>query len=121
MARPPGLHEVIRIDDPRARIVQARGELDSESGGALRDALAAAMADGRVAVVLDLAEVVFMDSTALSVVLSALRGAWGRGQALLVAGPLQPPIATLLSITGVDRFVTVHPGRDAALEALSSE
>lgn len=121
MTRPPGLSEVVRIDDPRGRIVQARGELDAKSGGDLREALGAAMADGRVPVVLDLAEVVFMDSTALSVVLSALREAWGRGQALLVSGPLQRQIASLLSITGVDRFVTVHAGRDAALEALSSE
>jgi anti-sigma B factor antagonist len=120
MARSPGLHEVVRIEDPRARIIQARGELDTESGRELRETLAAAMADGGVPVVLDLAEVVFMDSTALSVVLSALRDAWGRGQALLVAGPLQPPIASLLAITGVDRFVTVHASRDAALEALIS-
>jgi anti-sigma B factor antagonist len=119
MARSTGLHEIFRIDDPRARVIQARGELDAESGAELRKALTAAMAEGRVNIVLDLTEVVFMDSTALSVVLSALRGAWGRGQALLVAGPLQPPIATLLSITGVDRFVTVHAGRDAALEALN--
>jgi hypothetical protein len=65
MARSTGLHEIVRIDDPRARVIQARGELDAESGAELRKALTAAMAEGRVNIVLDLTEVVFMDSTAV--------------------------------------------------------
>jgi anti-sigma B factor antagonist len=117
--RPGALYEVERIDDPRGRVVRPRGELGAEATDDLRAAVTAALGDGQVPVVLDLTEVTFMDSTALSIVLGALREAWARGQGLLVAGPLQPTIVSLLGITGVDRFLTVHESREAALAALS--
>lgn len=117
--QPPDLYDVDRLDDPRGRVVRPRGELGAEASDELRATLHAALAAERVPLVLDLSEVTFMDSTALSIVLAGLREAWGRGQALLVAGPLQPTIASLLSITGVDRFVTVHPSREEALGALA--
>ena len=100
--------------------MQPVGELGVESSEALRDAIQTPLAEGAAPVVLDLSQVVFMDSTALSIVLAALREAWGRGQALLVSGPLQPPIASLFAITGLDRFVTVHAGRDEAFAAVSA-
>ena len=52
--------------------------------------------------------------------LLCLREAWGRGQPLLVSGPLEQPIASLFAITGLDRFVTVHASRDAAFDAVSA-
>jgi anti-sigma B factor antagonist len=103
-----------------AHVVHPTGELGAEATDSLRAEVQEALGDGRSPVVLDLSAVTFMDSTALSIVLGALREAWARGQALLVAGPLQPPISSLLSITGVERFLTVHESREAALEALSA-
>ena len=115
------MHRFVRIDDSRARIVEVRGELGAEASDGMREEFEAALAEGHVPVLLDLSAVTFMDSTALSIVLATLREAWAHGQALLVCGPLQPPIASLFSITGVDRFVTVHAGRDEALDALDRE
>jgi anti-sigma B factor antagonist len=106
------------VQDDRGCIVQPVGELGVETSDTLRGAIESGLADGVAAVVLDLSQVVFMDSTALSIVLAELREAWARGQALLVAGPLQPPIASLFAITGIDRFLTVHQSRDAAFAAL---
>ena len=121
VSRPSALHEFVHLDDPRARIVEVRGELGAEAADDMRGEFKAALAEGQVPVLLDLTGVRFMDSTALSIVLATLREAWAHGQALLVTGPLQPPIASLFSITGVDRFVTVHEGREAALEALNRD
>jgi anti-sigma B factor antagonist len=109
-----------RIDDPRGRVVQPQGELGAEASDGLRETMHAALGEGRVPVVLDLSGVSFMDSTALSIVLGCLREAWARGQALLVSGPLQPPIASLFAITGVERFLTVHDSREGALGALGA-
>src|SRR3954449_786248 len=119
MSRPPA-YRFTETDDPRGRVVQPAGELGVEASDALRGAIEAALSDGGGPVVLDLSEVVFMDSTALSIVLASLREAWGRGQPLLVSGPLEQPIASLFAITGLDRFVTVHASRDAAFDAVSA-
>ncbi len=105
-------------EDDRARILFVRGDIGIEVADAFRQSVGEAVGDGHVAVVLDLSDVTFMDSTGLSVVLTALREAWARGQAFLVAGPLSQTVASLFSITMVDRFLTVHPSRDAALVAL---
>jgi len=103
------------------RIVEAHEELGADTGDELREQLRAALGDGPEPVLLDLSDVTFMDSTGLSVVLASLKDSWAKGQALLVSGPLQPPVASLFSITGVDRFVTVHESREAALEALGRD
>ena len=58
------------------------------------------------------------DSTGLSVILNALKDAWARGQALLVAGPLRQATHSLFAISGVASYVTVHPSWSAAIEAL---
>ena len=120
MSRPHAAYRFTEVEDARGHIVQPAGELGVEASDALRAAIDSALSDGAGPVVLDLSEVVFMDSTALSIVLASLREAWGRGQALLVSGPLQPPIASLFAITGLDRFVTVHAGREAAFAAASA-
>src|SRR3954469_25178070 len=120
MSRHHAAYRFADVDDPRGRVVQPVGELGVEASDALRAAIDDALAGGKVPAVLDLSEVLFMDSTALSVVLGALREAWARGQALLVSGPLQPPVGSLFSITGLDRFVTVHSSCDAALDAASA-
>ena len=106
------------VDDGVVRVLFARGDIGIEVAEAFRQSIQEATGSGRAAVVLDLSEVTFMDSTGLSVILAALRQAWAQGQAFLVAGPLKPSIASLLSITMVDRLLTVHPNRDEALRVL---
>jgi anti-sigma B factor antagonist len=120
VSRPHPAYRFAEVEDPRGHVVQPVGELGVEASDALRGAIQMALSDGAGPVVLDLSEVVFMDSTALSIVLAALREAWARGQALLVSGPLEPPIASLFAITGLDRFVTVHATRESAFGAVST-
>ena len=109
--------DLTQFDFEGARVVRAAGEFSLDTAGDLREMVQAALATGGP-VVLDLSGVQFMDSTGLSVVLNALKDAWGRGHALLIAGPLQPPLESLLSITGVDRYLTIHPSWNAAVDAL---
>ena len=101
-----------------AYLVIARGEIDLASaellGGALQEALNAA----QPAVVVDLMQVEFMDSSGLHLLLNALRRLTRQGRGLAVAccdGPVQRVFdATRLAAT----FAT-RPSREAALDALS--
>ena len=102
-----------------ARVVRATGEFGIENTARLGGMLDRVLDKGDP-VVLDLAAMKFMDSTALSGVLAALKRAWGTGQTLLLSGPLQPTVATLFSVTGVTRFVTVHENLPAAIAAISA-
>ena len=79
-------------DDDATVHVRLIGELDLVSEPVLTSALT--KADGR-AVVIELAELAFMDSTGLRALLSAAREIPG----LKLRGPLQPPVQRLLELT----------------------
>lgn len=100
-------------------IVAPRGRLDSATSagvGARLDQLAATPA-GRL--VLDLAEVDFVSSAGLRVILSAAKRARvARGH--LVVCAVQPPVREVLDISGFTALLTIHPARDGALQALSA-
>ena len=110
-------HGFAEFDHDGAHVIRAEGEFGIESADEFRSIVEVAVNRGGP-VVLDLSGVEFMDSTGLSVILNALKDAWARGQALLVAGPLQQVIHSLFAISGVASYVTVHPSWSAAIEAL---
>jgi anti-sigma B factor antagonist len=118
MAEAGAMHEFAQFEFDGAYVVRLTGEFGVESADEFRAQVDAALNVGG-AVVLDLSGVEFMDSTALSVLLNALKDSWARGQALLVAGPLRQQIVSLFSITGVSRYLTVHDSWNAAVEALN--
>ncbi|MBV9309597.1 MAG: STAS domain-containing protein [Solirubrobacterales bacterium] len=100
-----------------ASILMLIGELDLASSTALEQELDRAMEPGRNAVILDLRELEFMDSTGLSVLVKAHQRAEEAGTEFgLVKGPAQ--VQRLLSLTGVaDRLRFA----DAPEELLGSE
>jgi len=107
----PGELEIeVRRESGRT-IVALVGELDLSSAGALRDTLADdSLRDGG-AVVVDLDELEFIDSTGLSTILSAREDFTGRGQEFaLTRGSAQ--VQRLLRITGVGDHVDVVDSLD---------
>jgi anti-sigma B factor antagonist len=84
----------------RAR-VEVRGELDVATGPALSDAVSALTGDGLAGIVIDLDGVTFVDSRGLSALLESFREATDRDMTLRVVN-LQPAVAKLFRITGVD-------------------
>ena len=97
----------------KACVVSLGGELDLYNADQVRAALAGACADSPERVVVDLAEVEFLDSTALGVLIEA-RTKLGDRRAFLLASPgLETRRA--LEISGLDRHFTVH---DTVPEAL---
>jgi anti-sigma B factor antagonist len=110
-------------DDPVAGIergegsvvVALTGELDLYNAHVVRDALLACCDEEPERLVVDLAEVTFMDSTALGVLVEA-RSRMPNRRAFLLASPgLETKRA--LEVSGLDKHFSVHASRDEALAA----
>ena len=73
-----------------ARVVRASGEVDVVTAPLLRDRLNGAVNEGSGDVVVDLAEVTFMDSTGVAVLIGARNGLRGTDRKLLLRNPTAP-------------------------------
>jgi anti-sigma B factor antagonist len=98
-----------------ACVVSLGGELDLYNAEQVRTALVDACGDSHERVIVDLAEVDFMDSTALGILIEA-RTKLENGRAFLLASPgLETKRA--LQISGLDRHFNVHNTVSEALVA----
>ena len=96
-------------------VVSLAGELDLYNANEVREALLAVAGEGPKRLVVDLADVRFIDSTALGVLIEA-RTRLENKQAFLLASPgLETRRA--LEISGLDRHFTVYGTVDEALAA----
>jgi anti-sigma B factor antagonist len=100
------------------RVVTLRGELDAHDAPQLRAAFAEVMenASAGVLVVLDLAQVTFLDSTALGCVVGLRRRVGEAEGELRIVLPAAPTVR-IFEITGLDAVLDTYPTRAAALEA----
>jgi len=86
-------------------VLTVDGELDLSTSPELRDALTTLNAENaRIAI--DLRAVTFMDSTALGVIVAAMKHARERGGELALVGPTGSP-RKVLSITALDQIVPI--------------
>lgn len=100
-------------------IVAVAGEVDIFTAPELKKAIATAIDGGAHQIVVDLTETRFLDSTALGVLIGAvkrLRPLEGR----LVIVNTEPSTAKTFEITGLDQIFTIVPSRDAAIETISA-
>jgi anti-sigma B factor antagonist len=98
-----------------ARVVTLAGELDLYNADAVRKALISAVGEEPERIVVDLAEVEFIDSTALGVLIEA-RTKLENGRAFLLASP-GVETKRALEISGLDRHFAVHGTVSEALVA----
>ena len=121
MIAPSGLTVRDIAGDGRHRLILS-GELDIASAAILEDTVTSLCANGASAIVLDLSELTFMDSTGLRAVLAADRLCERKGQSLSVAGA-SGPVRRLFELTGVSgalRFESDPPGSARASGAAGS-
>jgi anti-anti-sigma factor len=98
-----------RLSVDGTMMVELSGELDLASVPALRDRLLVDVLTMRPTdIVVDLEPVSFMDSTALSALISMRRTAEGIGASLRVVNP-SPFAARLLNITGLAEALGCQP------------
>ena len=106
-----GFH--VEISEVDATVfLRLQGELDVATADQLRNALATAMVSDATKVVLDLADLTFMDSTGLAAVLTASRWAESEGRCLRLRNPTRC-VRKLLRLSGFDQFLVLEPALDA--------
>jgi anti-sigma B factor antagonist len=104
--------------DATRHVIGVRGEIDLFTAPELKQKLTDAIEKGRNQIVVDLTETSFLDSTALGVLIGAvkrLRSNQGR----LVLVNVDTNIAKTFEITGLDQIFTILPTRDEAVAALA--
>src|SRR4051812_11476832 len=100
--------------DTAAAVVVARGEIHLATAPEFSERLNTAIAEGRTRVVVDLTEVVFIDSTGLSVLLNALRRITRAGGTLVLACA-NPTVLRLFAVTKMDTTFPIVATREEAL------
>jgi anti-sigma B factor antagonist len=109
-------HPVAGIDrSDGAIVVRLVGELDLYNAPDVRESLLQLCAEQPGRLVVDLAQVDFIDSTALGVLIEA-RSRLKNRQSFLLAAPGRETHRAL-TISGLDRHLAVHESVDAALAA----
>jgi anti-sigma B factor antagonist len=110
-------HPVLGVEEVgTAYVVRLGGELDLYNAAQVRAALVDACAQAPERIVVDLGEVEFLDSTALSVLIETRARMNNRGGLMLAAPGLETRRA--LQISGLDKLFAVH---DTVAEALGEK
>ncbi|HEY4453582.1 MAG TPA: STAS domain-containing protein [Pseudonocardiaceae bacterium] len=97
-----------RHDRYRVSVVRLLGEFDEQSGANLAERVAQALAERPRAMVLDLTEVDFIGSAALSALVVARRGADEAGIAMALVATRRVTLLPL-ELTGLARVFSVFP------------
>ncbi|MEU3520920.1 STAS domain-containing protein [Streptomyces sp. NPDC006654] len=113
-AEQPGRLSVVSTATDGIRVLTLAGEIDHDTGQALRQALDASSAP-RPRIVVDLSRVTFMDSTGINIFVATHRTLTEAGGWIRLAAPGEAVIRTL-QIVGVDTLIDCH---DTLHQALS--
>lgn len=107
----------IDVTEPRtgAAVLTLGGRLNMVSAPQLKAAINEAVEGGRTHVVVDLAEVGFMDSSGLGVLIAGLKKARQDGGDLRITGVTQQ-VATVLQLTNLDRVLHAYGDAEEALD-----
>jgi anti-sigma B factor antagonist len=101
-----------------------RGELDMNTAPELEARLEEALAGGSAAVMLDLSECEFIDSTGIALIVRTWQrlegGAKVESSGRFVLCCINHQVRRLLKITGVEGSISMHEQRAAALAALQA-
>lgn len=107
------------LDDER-HVVAVRGEIDLFTAPDLKAMLVAAIDGGKSRIVVDLSQTTFLDSTALGVLIGAVKRLRARDGALTLVNT-DANIAKTFEITGLDQIFTIAATRDEAIAALDGD
>jgi anti-sigma B factor antagonist len=106
--------------DAERHVVAVRGEIDLFTAPELKSALADAIESGRTRIVVDLTDTTFLDSTALGVLIGAVKRLRSRDGRLTIVN-VDENIAKTFEITGLDQIFPISGTRGEAVAALDAE
>ncbi len=98
-------------------VVAVTGQADLHTAPELRDAIGAAIDEGRHRLVVDLSDATFVDSMTLGVLLSALKRLTALGGRLVVVCP-DRHLRRVFEITSLDRVLSLTGSREEAFALL---
>jgi anti-sigma B factor antagonist len=101
-------------------LLVAEGEIDIGSAPRLISALSDVVLSNAQALVIDLTEVSFMDSTGLALMLNAQRRVTRRGHEFAIACP-EGPVRRVFEVTDMLDTLCVRTDRHAALETVAED
>jgi anti-sigma B factor antagonist len=105
--------------DAERHVLAVRGEIHLYTAPELNQVLAESIEAGRVRIIVDLTETTFLDSTALGVLIGAVKRLRSRDGALAIVN-VDENIAKTFEITGLDQIFTILPSREAAVDAVAA-
>ena len=97
-------------------LVALAGESDMNTREVLGDVLDQAASQPARRVIVDMSALEFIDSTAMHMLMNFRASFTGQGGRLSFAAP-QPLVARVLSLSGADQLVPIHPDLATALAA----
>lgn len=100
-----------------AWIVSVSGKLDALSASEYEKSVAQLIADGKIYLVVDFAELSYISSAGLRVLLSTAKQLKPKGGAAVFAN-LQEGVRDVLEMTGFSSILAIHPSVEDALAAL---
>ncbi len=99
-------------------VVALQGNLDSGDAERLKRVLGDLLADGQSRLVVDLSEIVYMDSRGLGTLVAAMKQAQAAGGDLTLCG-LHGDVRSIFEMTGLIGRMPVHESCDAAITSLT--
>ena len=106
--------------DSRTHVIAVSGEIHVSTAPQFSRRLNDAIGQGKTAVVLDLSDVTFIDSTGLSVLLNGLRRVTRRGGRMAIVCT-NPTVLRLFEITRLDTTFDIVRSREDAVKAVRGE
>jgi anti-sigma B factor antagonist len=100
-------------------VIAPEGELDVSNSPELKEAIEQEIGNGRRKIVIDLQRVVYVDSSALGVLVSGLKE-MRRQQGSLKLAHLTGSVAKIFQLTRLSRFFEVYESLDEALKSFGS-
>ncbi len=116
---PPEFAITEQTIDAERHVLAVRGEIDLFTAPELKQVLAESIEAGRTRIIVDLTETTFLDSTALGVLIGAVKRLRSRHGALAIVN-VDENIAKTFEITGLDQIFTILSTRDEAVEAVGA-
>ncbi len=106
--------------DAERRVVAVSGEIDLFTAPELKAALSETIDSGGSRIVVDLTETTFLDSTALGVLIGAVKRLRS-GDGRLTIVNVDDNIAKTFQITGLDQIFPMSATREDAIKALDAD
>ena len=103
--------------DGERYVLAVRGEIDLFTAPELKQVLGESIEAGRVRIIVDLTDTTFLDSTALGVLIGAVKRLRSRDGALAIVN-IDENISKTFEITGLDQIFTIVTTRDEAIDAV---